>query len=184
MLLDTEIVKKIEFEVTLKNDTKSIKFHQDINPLQKYPLFRKATDLSQGAAIADNLLRDVAPVSSQKITKAAYSKASSSPAVINNNSAAQSSNQPAVPSLFSKPNTLFAPAKPSQPSLPMQTSQPSAPEIQLPNSNPTHKNYDYSLVQISATGFEPEYDEPWLGSHIKSWHGTGFIIDQECNVLR
>jgi len=178
MLLNSELIKHIHFEVTVKEKEKWMQFIQDINPFKKWPVFSKASDVAQGTAITYNILNNVAPISEQKITKAAGQQhqqqsaptltlvSSSHPLVSgaqqqikisdNNNSSS-----PKPMGTFFAPN-VSASKKPTEKSL-----------------FPTHFEYEKSVVQISTTLFEPDYDEPTNGSRTKSCSGTGFVVEND-----
>src|SRR3990167_6889834 len=67
MLLDSELIKNLKFAVTLEEKGRFVRFLQELDPFKKYPLFRKATDLTQGTAVALGLLHDVTPVREQLV---------------------------------------------------------------------------------------------------------------------
>lgn len=47
MLLDTEIIQDINFQISISSGDRHIETKQYINPLKKYPLYSKATDTAQ-----------------------------------------------------------------------------------------------------------------------------------------
>lgn len=73
MLLDSELVKHIDFSVRVKIKERYVELIQSIDPFLAYPLFPKASDLAQGAAVTYNILNKIDPVSKQTV-KGAKSK--------------------------------------------------------------------------------------------------------------
>lgn len=151
MLLDSELIKKVHFEVTLKDKENWIQFLQDINPFKPYPIFNKPSDLAQSTVIAHNLINNVKPISETLIASS-------------NVKTAQGSNAMHSSSTTNKTTTTIK-ATAQKPSI---TS--TAP------IDPTHLQHGKSIVKVMVTSHEPDYDEPWLGSHIVNHSGTGFVI--------
>ncbi|WP_131775179.1 PDZ domain-containing protein [Legionella cincinnatiensis] len=67
MLLDSELVKHIDFDVKIKIKERYVELMQSIDPFLAYPLFPKASDLAQGAGITYNILNKIDPVSKQVV---------------------------------------------------------------------------------------------------------------------
>ncbi|MDW9167797.1 trypsin-like peptidase domain-containing protein [Legionella pneumophila serogroup 7] len=67
MLLDSELVKHIDFSVRVKIKERYVELMQKIDPFLAYPLFAKASDLAQGTAITYNILNKIEPVSKQVV---------------------------------------------------------------------------------------------------------------------
>ncbi|KTD11880.1 Sid related protein [Legionella gratiana] len=67
MLLDSELVKHIDFDVKVKIKERYVELIQSIDPFLAYPLFPKASDLAQGAGITYNILNKIDPVSKQMV---------------------------------------------------------------------------------------------------------------------
>ncbi|CAM3013373.1 protease DO [Legionella steigerwaltii] len=67
MLLDSELVKHIDFNVRIKMKERYVELIQKIDPFLAYPLFAKASDLAQGAAVTYNILNKIDPVSKQVV---------------------------------------------------------------------------------------------------------------------
>lgn len=67
MLLDTELIKKVNFEVSIEEQGHIFRLLQTINPFKKWPLFRKATDLTQTTAVVLGLLEQAPPLVSCSI---------------------------------------------------------------------------------------------------------------------
>src|SRR3990167_6306888 len=84
MLLDSELIKKINFEVRLEERNRFVHFLQELDPFKKWPLFRKPSDLVQSAAITYDLLQGIKPISSQKVIGSGISLEPMETATINN----------------------------------------------------------------------------------------------------
>ncbi|WP_412755355.1 PDZ domain-containing protein [Legionella longbeachae] len=67
MLLDSEVVKHIDFDVKIKIKERYVELMQSIDPFLAYPLFPKASDLAQGAGVTYNILNKIDPVSKQVV---------------------------------------------------------------------------------------------------------------------
>lgn len=152
MLLDSELIKHINFEVTIKEKNRFVTFLQNIDPFKKHHIFRKPTDLAQGVAITDNLLKNIPPVSKQTIT---------------------SESKPLAPAQINLSQSVGLFAKASGPS---KQNKNENKNNKQKNSFPTHLVYEKSLVQVLTTFQEPNYDEPWSGTSINRCSGTGFVI--------
>jgi S1-C subfamily serine protease len=160
MLLDSELIKNIKFEVTVKEKNRFIRFLQDIDPIIKYPLFRKPSDLAQSTAITHRILKGIKPISEQKVsrgTRKTFASLATSKA---------NSSRPALPSTRAV-SGLFTP-----PSTPQEVRRTN-------NIFPTELKNENSIVQVSTTFHEPDYREPWLGTHVGGCRGTGFVVEHE-----
>ncbi len=73
MLLDSELVNHIDFKVKIQIKERFVELSQFIDPFLAYPLFSKASDLAQGAAITYQMLNKINPVSKQ-VVKGAKAK--------------------------------------------------------------------------------------------------------------
>ena len=67
MLLDSDLIGHIDFDVKVQLKEKYVELMQKIDPFLQYPLFPKSSDLAQMAGITYDLLHDIAPVSTQDI---------------------------------------------------------------------------------------------------------------------
>lgn len=67
MLLDSELVQHIDFRVKIQIKERFVELVQSIDPFLAYPLFAKASDLAQGAAITYQILNHINPVSKQMV---------------------------------------------------------------------------------------------------------------------
>ncbi|PJD96051.1 MAG: hypothetical protein CK426_06335 [Legionella sp.] len=74
LLLGSELIERINFQVTVKIDQRFIQFIQDIDVLKEYPLFRKTSDLAQAIAIADAIFQEKTPASIQRVEIVAPAK--------------------------------------------------------------------------------------------------------------
>ena len=68
MLDQSELIDKIDFEVSIKFQERIIRFKQEIDALKETPIFRKGTDVAQATGIAHALLHDVSPISAIVVT--------------------------------------------------------------------------------------------------------------------
>lgn len=67
MLLDSELIRSIHFEVTVEIDRRFIRFIQEIDVLKEYPTFRKTSDLAQMVAISDAIFHDKPPIRRDRV---------------------------------------------------------------------------------------------------------------------
>jgi DNA polymerase III epsilon subunit-like protein len=67
MLLGTEVIRKIHFEVTVAMKDQFIRLIQDIDVFKEYPAFLKTSDLAQTVAIIDAIFNNEAPISTEKV---------------------------------------------------------------------------------------------------------------------
>ncbi len=166
MLLDSELIKEIQFEVSIKENNRLIKFYQHINPFKEYPLFRKASDIAQGTAITYNLLNDIAPVSEHVIgarnPNSDAKPGSSSTAILK---------QPLSVSSTSAFSSVL-------PTHTLKNNEKAKNTLIMP----THLKYEKSLVQIITTYQEPNYDEPWFGTRVGSCTGSGSVISDQGKI--
>ncbi|MDF1757575.1 MAG: exonuclease domain-containing protein [Legionellaceae bacterium] len=80
MLLGSEVIRGIHFEVMIEMKEQWIRLIQNIDVFKEYPTFRKTSDLAQTTAIIDAIFSGMAPVSIEKVSvieKADKSQASS-----------------------------------------------------------------------------------------------------------
>lgn len=170
MLLDTEIIKKITFEVIIEENNRFVRLHQSIDPFKKYPLFRKASDLAQGTAITYQLLHNVPPVMEQKIANGYNSL------VIQPAKPAITLPHSSFPSLSSAP----APAKPDERKVELIESQKKSKKHKKDNKLlPTSFSFEHSLVEIITTSQHPDFDTPWKGTDVQGCFGSGFVIEHD-----
>lgn len=67
MLLDSDLIEHIDFEVKVQLKEKYVQLMQSIDPYLQYPMFPKSSDLAQTVGISYDLLHDIAPVSKQEV---------------------------------------------------------------------------------------------------------------------
>lgn len=171
MLFDSELIKKIYFNVTIEEQNHIFKLSQEINPLKKWPLFRKPTDLAQETAIVFSMLHGIDPVSKGKVKKSneklqAHKSASDAAAHQTAGKLAEVNTAPKI--------VAPIPVRP-QPML-HQAAQSAQPAV---NHFPTKIRYEDSVMQIYTTAQEFDYSEPWHGARQQSWHGSGLVIEHE-----
>lgn len=68
MLPATELIDKINYEVSIEEQGHIVRMFQIINPLKKGPVFRKPTDLTQATAVVNSMLCGIPPISSTGLT--------------------------------------------------------------------------------------------------------------------
>lgn len=160
MLLDSELVKKINFEVTIQEKERFIKLLQTINPFKKHHLFRKASDIAQGVAISRHLLEDTTPLSQQKVINGA------------------GATRPPAVSLSSLPSSGFSSIATAPKAADASLFAASAKK-KLKPAFPTHLKYEKSVVQVYTTSQTANYDEPWKGTHVSGCSGSGLVVSHE-----
>ncbi|GGI77367.1 hypothetical protein [Legionella impletisoli] len=69
MLGESELINVIKFDVSVEFHRRCIHFMQELDAFQKFPVFRKASDLAQATGISYALLHGVPPVSQQIVRK-------------------------------------------------------------------------------------------------------------------
>lgn len=71
MLLDTYLIKTIDFEIRVGFEDRFLRFYQHLEPLcQKHPVFPKASDIAQMTGISHAILSDKEPISTSVISSA------------------------------------------------------------------------------------------------------------------
>lgn len=172
MLRKTELAKHISYMVTIEDKEKWVKFIQNIDPFQKFPLYRKATDLAQTVAITQSYLNGVEPVSQQTIGHAAQANssrsrsssfASATTAVTTSTSTStiscsEDSRNPTA--TFKGLDTMFSSRK----------------------YYPTQFEHENSIVRITTSSYRANYDAPWTGPESQSWSGTGFVVERQGKI--
>lgn len=69
MLLDSELIEKINYEVSIEEQGHIVRLFQIINPLKQHPIFRKPTDLTQATAVVHAMVNDTPPASKMRLFK-------------------------------------------------------------------------------------------------------------------
>ena len=176
MLLDSELVKHIDFSVRIQIKERYVSLVQSIDPFLKYPLFPKASDLAQGAGITHSILNREEPVSTQ-VVKGLRSKI-----VTTNNK-----DETTMPKAKNAPKTK-QPVLPPEDDLPPPSAnrrKRKGDEISREDAGapankkaiyPTHNEYQRSVVQIYTDFFIPNYDIPWHDGELAACSGSGLII--------
>ena len=67
MLVDSDIIKKGHFEVTVEENDKAVKMVQELYPFHKTPAFPKPTDIGQTVLVTHKILTNQAPASVQEV---------------------------------------------------------------------------------------------------------------------
>ncbi len=159
MLLESELIKTINFEVTIEDKDRFIQFLQELNPFQKYPLFRKASDLAQGTVIANAFLQGTVPMMNEKVKE-------------NSNHSKNTSF-----SWFAKKSGS---ASESEPKIQVNKKESSeAKHLKTKTELPTHYVFEKSVVRIEMDAHSYNYDEPWSAPTTRSCSGSGVVIEQE-----
>jgi S1-C subfamily serine protease len=164
MLLDSELVKEINFQVTVEEKERFVKFLQTIDPFDPYPLFRHASDMMFSTATAYNLLDNAEPVSVQQIQRA-----SAGAGGVNAASFASSSSSAAA--------SVSSSSSPRKQAVSSQSSSSSrAMELPSQEVESVTKRHERSIVQIFTTSVHPNYDDPTKGADESECRGSGFVI--------
>lgn len=158
MLLDSELINTIHFEVNVEVKSRFIRFIQDLDVFKKYPLFRKASDLAQATGISYAMLHQHPPLRREKVIGA--------------------------------PIIERKPVQPASPQSDMSAVQHLSGDSVMPKSGenvvsgekgnkPSKVEFKKSTVQVLASGHTPDYEEPWHGTSLLTWRGSGFVIENE-----
>lgn len=208
MLLDSELVDKIIYEATIDEGDHTLKIHQNINPLKRWPKFPQPTDTMQATAVSHFLLQD-APVASKsqikRLSKLRKSVAAGGLADRPVGVAEQAAPVDAmeIDELFmEKPAVEKSVVKKSvaEKGDEAMRSRGKKPEEKKPEAAkpvavdkqkvavpvaedasefPTHASWENSVVRINTTAKEYDFSEPWVGSKQRTWRGSGFVIEHE-----
>lgn len=179
MLFDSELINHIHFEVKIQEKANWVRFIQDINPFVKHHLFRKATDLAQSTAIAYSIIHDVPPVGEpQVITQGTgavpvQEKKKSLLSIVNPIQEEKKS----VSSIVSPTINNAKTPKLATTGLFKNPVSNAVKSIIPKSSFPTYSAHEKSIVQITTTYFEPNYEEPWLDPSRHGCSGSGLVIE-------
>jgi len=194
MLLDSELIKHIDFNVRIQIKEKFVELIQSIDPFTPYPMFAKASDLAQATAITHKILHGVDPVSTQVI--GGKKSSSSSNKVVNYlKSGSSSSNQAenSVP-LPSKEDGIKAVARKRHadeissenveqkpdPIVERKTVDVAkAKRVHVKPKFPTAQKHENSIVEVYSESFIADYDNPWRDPESMSSSGSGFVIQDQ-----
>ena len=193
MLMDSELIERIKFQVSVQEKDRFIKFLQDLNPFKKHQIFRKPSDLAQATLISHNVIKGVAPHSQQKVIDAAIAGVSSAPALSSAPAFSFFGSAPAAPAAAVLPKAAPAPApvaaakpvsaqkKVPEPARLNEEKQPKEKrkeKEEVKHKYPTFHRLQQSIVQIETDFKEYNYDEPWVSPSLHTAHGSGFVIQQ------
>jgi large subunit ribosomal protein L28 len=67
MLLDSELIERVNFETNIELQDRYVKWVQDIDPFLAFPLFPKASDIAQGTAVTYSLVNSIPPLNQQEV---------------------------------------------------------------------------------------------------------------------
>jgi len=181
MLLDSELIKRVNFEVSIEEKDNIVKLLQDINPFKEWPVFRKATDLTQATAITYSMLNGIDPISVQPIKGGETLRART-----------DKDNQEKKPlgkrgkladaAAVEKPIEENAAEKPLAVAKKKVAVSTPVIEESVPfdvTSFPTKVSYEKSVLQISSTFQTYDYAEPWSGAEIHYCHGSGSVVEHD-----
>lgn len=177
MLLDTDIIKKVNFEVYIEERARFVRLLQEIDPFKKWPLFRKATDIAQGTAITYSMLHGIPPLSKDVITNTNISLTSSShhstfTTLSSSNTSTTTTllaTKPAISLAKSSDDKATAILSSHMSSMKKTTSR----QRQQPND---FTNHEKSTIQIFTTSQTANFDEPYSGTDISYCRGSGVVV--------
>jgi len=172
MLLDSELIEKINFQVTVHERDKFVKLMQEIDPFKKHHIFRKASDLAQATAITHSLLKENKPAMSQKVRSATARPVGETPYTTSSfDSFSGLTSSSSASSSSSSSSFLMAKA--------LEEKELKTHKQAKAKKIPTHLKHENSIVQVMTTHQTPDFDEPWKGTQIWRSSGTGVVINHE-----
>lgn len=177
MLLDSELIKHIDFEVTIEEKNRYIKLVKSLDPFIQYPLFPKASDLMQLTAGVFSIIEEVKPMKEEIVKKGTISKhkqkGKPNPLLTAIHSAEEQEEKPVIATTSTA--DAQRPPKPS----PIISPQPRR-AISVPRENfPTQFDRERSLVQTKTVSVDYDYDHP-LNPPVQQYSGgTGFVIEHD-----
>jgi len=180
MLLDSELIQHIDFDVKLQIKNKYVQLMQKIDPFLSYPLFPKSSDIAQGTAITHHLLTGVGPISEQQVSQIGDTTMPKVTLPV------EKTEKKATPNLEKKikekPATTSkkaqAEAGPAE-DMPLAATAPAPKPNKKARPNPIHAikdSHEKSSVQILTTSSTADYDTPWRGPEEGYCTGSGVII--------
>ncbi|MEY3182635.1 MAG: Sid related protein, partial [Pseudomonadota bacterium] len=185
MLLDSELAKHIDFEVSVEEKGRFLRLFQSIDPFQAFPPFPKASDLAQGTAITYQVLNNIAPISTMPVKHSEFTRHNTSPSLTMN----EKTN---AEHAMMKPNELNTKKK--------STSSTRETKEQLTEEQNTckkpllfTKSYqgpavitsdkkdipEKSVIKVFSTSQYGDYDSPWTSSSPSKHTGSGFVVEHE-----
>ncbi len=196
MLLNSELVKHIHFEVDVKEQGRELKFIQDIDPFKRWPLPPKATDLAQLTGIAHSMITGIRPVMQQHVLTGEAPPIIKYPVTSLHALANDSAPGAAIPSApgftrtTSSPTAvagLFAAPQPARVAPlhrvdPAQTAHHSDRHNQSPDPH-AQLNYDECVIQVLMTTKEYDYEFPWRPPTFTDHGGTGLVVQAPSGKL-
>lgn len=181
MLLDSELIKHIDFQVTIEEKNRYIKLVKSLDTFIQYPMFPKASDLMQLTAGAYSMIEGVKPMKEDVVKKGTIRKqqASNKPNVLLtaiHSTEAQSQQKPVIATTSTadvqrapQPAPIIAP----QP----RRAVPAALQLHDVQAFPTQYEFERSLVQTIKTGAAYSYEQPFNAPGTFRSGGTGFIVE-------
>lgn len=166
MLLDSELIKHIDFNVKVKIKERFVELIQSIDPFQAYPSFTKASDVAQATAITHKILHEAPPASIQLIK--------------NDNKSIKDDNQISL-NTEQKPLALPSHQVDKKEELMVQerTHEQKTKNPHSKSQFPTAQKYERSVVEVYSDSFIPDYDNPWRDPESVSSSGSGFVIQDD-----
>lgn len=210
MLLDSELVKHIDFSVRVKIKERYVELMQKIDPFLAYPLFAKASDLAQGVAITYNILNQVDPVSKQ-VVKGTQSKGDEGLATVSSKKTGSIlTKMQATKMDVDTENTSSKSRKRKrdednaelESNAPQSKRAATADQVKqcqheaAPDKSssahrkksrskfPTQNQHERSVVQIYSDYFMADYDNPWRGPEPYVCSGSGFVVQDPASGKR
>lgn len=173
MLLDSELIQHIDFEVKLQIKERYVLLMQKIDPFLSFPLFPKASDIAQGTAITHHLLKGVGPISEQRVSQIGDTTMPKDKKSVQEDEKKSSGT-------LSKGSKEKMPKAAGSQAAPAEASAANSGKSTRPTSKKTVKNiHEKASVQILTTSSTADYDTPWRGPEEGACSGSGVIIAHE-----
>lgn len=190
MLHDSELVDHIHFEVNIERKERFVRFIQELDAFKKFPIFRKASDLAQATGVTHAILYHEKPIKEELVLD--EGKTMTKPLSTSLLAPQKMMPTAGAPILSSNPLTIQASLGESREAV---IKKKAAPQVLLeaaqsvshltgvavmPKSKfPTYIKHENSIVQVIVASHEPDYEEPWNGTHIQNSTGTGMVIEHD-----
>lgn len=189
MFLDTEIIDRLFFCIEIENKyntgekdalreeigilAKKIKFFQNIDPFTKFPIYSKASDLAQLAFLTNHILNNNVPNQVLNVESSKNVKLfNHHPQELLNQTQTSTSSSATVANASSEPIV-----KSKKSAAKKNIKHKLQGDSNMSRRKLLNTDYHSKVPKILTTYFEPDYDEPWIGSHISNCRGSGFVIE-------
>lgn len=183
MLLDSELIKRVKFEITVEEKNQFVKLLQDLDPFSYKP-YPKASDLMQLTAGVYSMIHGVKPskedkVKTNKISSKNNGKTNGLLAAAHGATSTMKTDKSKKTPETSTTTSQTQPIAPIpiRATAPQQIDHDESSDDDNMESFPTTFDFERSLVQTSLVGAEYDYDQPFNAP--VSWYagGTGFIVE-------